>query len=196
VLLEHRRERREAEFKGQPRRLELRLPRFASAGSTSSRLRESVAHHLPELADSQRVLGRPAAALSELGVQTLGWLTQAAAALAALEAFHIEHAGLRGAALVLVLTNIIGLIPATPGNVGTFQAAAAAALAVYGVESGAAIAFALGFQAMQLVVAVTAGLLSLSLQGLTLAQLHGTSREMAAGLYQTTEVASTHVDGP
>ena len=160
-----------------------------------SRLRQAVAHYLPELAASQRVMGRPWSALAELGVQTLGWLAQLAAALAALEAFHLDQAGLRGAALVLVLTNIIGIIPATPGNVGTFQAAAAAALAVYGIESGPAIAFALGFQAMQLVVAVAAGLLSLSLQRLTLAQLHGGSRDVAAGLYQTTAVAPSRVEG-
>jgi uncharacterized membrane protein YbhN (UPF0104 family) len=140
-------------------------------------------------------MGRPWSTLAELAVQTLGWLAQLAAALAALEAFHLDQAGLRGAALVLVLTNIIGIIPATPGNVGTFQAAAAAALAVYGIESGPAIAFALGFQAMQLVVAVAAGLLSLSLQRLTLAQLHGGSRDVAAGLYQTTAVAPSRVEG-
>jgi uncharacterized protein (TIRG00374 family) len=194
MVLERQRERREREREGHPRRLELRLPRFSSPGA--SRLHQRVAHYLPELAESQRIMGRPSSALAELGVQALAWLVQVAAAFAALHAFHLEGAGLRGAALVLVLTNIIGLIPATPGNVGTFQAAAAAALAVYGIESGSAIAFALGFQAMQLVVAVTAGLLSLSLQRLTLAQLHGGSREVAAGLYQTTAVASPHVDGP
>ena len=48
---------------------------------------------------------------------------------------------------------------------------------------------------MQLVVAVAAGLLSLSLQRLTLAQLHGGSRDVAAGLYQTTAVAPSRVEG-
>jgi uncharacterized protein (TIRG00374 family) len=192
-LAEHRRERRDAELQGS-RDLELRLPQFPADGG-AARLRHGIAHYLPELAESQRIMGRPSSALWELGVQTLGWLAQVAAALAALEAFHLGQTGLRGAALVLVLTNIIGLIPATPGNVGTFQAAAAAALAVYGVESGPAIAFALGFQAMQLVVAVGAGLLSLSLQRLTLAQLHGGSRDVAAGLHQTTAVAPPQTDG-
>lgn len=195
MLLERRREQREAEGEdGSGPRVELRLPRLTSSKG-GRRLRHGIAHYLPELAESQRIMGRPSAALAVLGVQTLGWLVQVAAAFAALEAFHLQGAGLRGAALVLVLTNIIGLVPITPGNVGTFQAAAVAALAVYGVSSGPAIAFALGFQAMQLVVGVAAGLLSLSLQGLTLSQLHGSSREVAAGLYQTTDVAPSRVKG-
>jgi uncharacterized protein (TIRG00374 family) len=200
VFLERQRERREADARKvsphhrPPLRFHLHLP---PVGSSHDRrhLRDGLVHYLPELADSQRIMGRAPSALAELGVQTLGWLVQVAAAYAALEAFHIQDAGLRGAALVLVLTNIIGLIPITPGNVGTFQAAAAAALAVYGVAAGPAVAYALGFQAMQLVVAIAAGLLSLSLQQLTLTQLHGRSREEAAGLYQTTPVAPTQADG-
>jgi uncharacterized membrane protein YbhN (UPF0104 family) len=194
AFLEHRRERHEAALRSSPPHIALHLPRLAPIGD-GHHLRHLAAHYGPELADSQRILGRTSLTLAELGVQALGWLLQVAAAYAALQAFHLGAAGLRGAALVLVLTNIIGLIPATPGNVGTFQAAAAAALAVYGVQSGPAIAYALGFQAMQLVVAIVAGLLSLSLQGLTLSQLHGRSREMAAGLYQTTDITPSRLEG-
>ena len=91
-------------------------------------------------------------------------------------------AGLRGAALVIVLTNLIGLVPATPGNVGTFQVAAVAALAVYGVAAGPALAFALGLQALQLAVAVVAGLAALAGHGLTLSELAGRSKQAAAAL--------------
>ena len=95
---------------------------------------------------------RPLAVLGVTGTQVLAWLFQLAAAVAMLWAFHLEAAGLRGAALVIVLTNLIGLIPATPGNVGTFQVAAVAALATYGVAAGPALAYALGLQALQLLV--------------------------------------------
>ncbi len=137
---------------------------------------------LPQLIDSQRIWSRPAAALGVSGTQVLAWIVQLASAVAMLQAFHLGAAGLRGAALVIVLTNLIGLVPATPGNVGTFQVAAVAALAVYGVASGPALAYALGLQALQLAVAVVAGLAALAGHGLTLAELAGRSKQAAAAL--------------
>jgi hypothetical protein len=112
-----------------------------------------------------------------------------------LEAFHLGAAGLRGAALVIVLTNLIGLIPATPGNVGTFQVAAVAALAPYGVAPGPALAFALGLQALQLIVGIVAGLAALGAQDLTLADLAGRSREVAAAL-RSPETNVAAAEGP
>ena len=143
--------------------------RRSRAGARPGRLRR----HWPALVDSQRIMGKPWSALLVAAVQALSWLLQLAAAWAALQAFHLGAAGLRGAGLVIVLTNLIGLVPITPGNVGTFQAAAAAALAVSGVAAGPAVAFALGLQGMQFVVAIVAGLASLSLQDLTLGDLRG-----------------------
>jgi uncharacterized membrane protein YbhN (UPF0104 family) len=137
---------------------------------------------LPQLIDSQRIWRRPAAALGVSAIQVLAWVAQLAAAVAMLEAFHMGAAGLRGAALVIVLTNLISLVPATPGNVGTFQVAAVAALAAYGVAPGPALAYALGLQALQLAVAVVAGLAALAGHGLTLAELAGRSRQAAAAL--------------
>jgi len=147
---------------------------------------------LPQLVESQRIVGRPAAAAGVAGIQALAWTGQLASAYAALEAFHLGAAGLRAAALVVVLTNLIGLVPATPGNVGTFQVAAVAALAAYGVATGPALAYALGLQALQLAVGVVAGLLALSLQGMTLADLRGRSwKTMPLG---SPDAASQFVD--
>ena len=112
----------------------------------------------------------------------LAWIVQLAAAVAMLWAFHLGAAGLSGAALVIVLTNLISLVPATPGNVGTFQVAAVAALATYGVAAGPALAYALGLQALQLVVGIVAGLAAMSAQDMTLAELAGRSRKAAAAL--------------
>jgi uncharacterized membrane protein YbhN (UPF0104 family) len=137
---------------------------------------------LPQLIGSQRIWDRPLAALAVNGTQVLAWVVQLAAAVAMLWAFHLDAAGLSAAALVIVLTNLIGLVPATPGNVGTFQVAAVAALATYGVASGPALAFALGLQALQLVVGIVAGLVALAAQDLTLADLAGRSRKAAAAL--------------
>jgi uncharacterized protein (TIRG00374 family) len=151
--------------------------------------------YLPEFLDSQRILRRPLSALTVAGVQSLAWLMQLCAAFAILHAFHVGGAGWRAAALVLVLTNLIGILPITPGNVGTFQVAAVAALAAYGVGAGPALAFALGLQGVQLLVAVLAGLLSLAFQDLTLHDLAGKSRHAARSLGQA-EHAPVRADGP
>jgi uncharacterized protein (TIRG00374 family) len=148
---------------------------------------------LPHFVDSQRVLARPSRALLVVGVQTAAWLVQLAAAVAVLHAFHLGGAGWRAAALVLILTNLIGILPLTPGNLGTFQLAATAALAASGVAPGPALAFALGLQAMQLLVGVTAGLVSLSVQGMSLADLAGRGRH-AAELLRQQRPAPTRVD--
>ncbi len=166
------------------------------AGGHGAAPRRGLRHHLPALVDSQRIMGKPWSALLVAGIQAASWLVQLGAAWAALQAFHLGGVGLRGAALVLVLTNLIGLVPITPGNLGTFQAAAVAALAVSAVASGPAIAFALGLQGMQLAVGVVAGLVSLSLQDLTLADLRGRSRRAAALLAQGEAVRAARVEGP
>jgi uncharacterized membrane protein YbhN (UPF0104 family) len=150
---------------------------------------------LPQLIESQRIWDRPLAAVGVSGTQVLAWLIQLAAAVAMLWAFHLGAAGLRGAALVIVLTNLIGLVPATPGNVGTFQVAAVAALATYGVAAGPALAYALGLQALQLAVGVVAGLAALSAQDMTLAELAGRSRQAAAAL-RTADAKIAPAEGP
>ena len=167
----------------------------ARAGARGSR-RDRLRRQWPALLDSQRIMGKPWSALLVATVQAAAWLVQLGAAWAALQAFHLGGAGLRGAALVLILTNLIGLVPLTPGNVGTFQAAALAALAVSGVGAGPAMAYALGLQAMQLVVGAVAGLASLSLQDLTLADLRGKSRQAAALLYHGDPPATPQLEGP
>jgi uncharacterized protein (TIRG00374 family) len=188
IVLERRRRRLAAG--GRDRRTG-EAPGLAAAARPSGLRR-----HLPELVDSQRIMGKPWSALLLVAIQTIAWLVQLVAALAALQAFHLGGAGLRGAALVLVLTNLIGLVPITPGNVGTFQAAALAALAVSGVAAGPAVAYAVGLQGMQLAVGVVAGLASLSLQGLTLADLRGRSRQAASLLHRGDQVAPAPAEGP
>lgn len=137
---------------------------------------------LPHFVDSQRVLARPWLAVLVGLVQAAALLVQLAAAVAVLHAFHLGGAGWQGAALVLLLTNLIGILPLTPGNVGTFQLAATAALAASGVPAGPALAFALGLQGLGLLVGVSAGLASLSFQGLSLGDLTTRTRHAAEAL--------------
>ena len=91
--------------------------RIGQAGSAGAKpVFNGLWRHVPELVDSQRIMGKPWSALLVAAVQAIAWLIQLAAAWAALQAFHLGGAGLRGAALVLVLTNLIGLVPITPAT--------------------------------------------------------------------------------
>ncbi len=175
--------------------LDVRREKVAEACAHGGPRVRRMGRWLPQLIQSQRIWGRPLAALAVSGTQILAWIAQLAAAFAMLQAFHLGAAGLRGAALVVVLTNLISLVPATPGNVGTFQVAAVAALATYGVAAGPALAYALGLQALQLVVGVVAGLGALSVQDMTLADIAGRSRQAAAAL-RTPEPSVSVAEGP
>ena len=198
VLLERHRRRLEksggAGERASDGRPAWRLGEAAAAdGGRAARAAAMLHHAIPEIVDSQRIMGRPLRAILVAGVQTLALLLQLAAAYAAFEAFHLEGAGLPAVALMIVLTNLIGLIPLTPGNLGTFQVAAVAALAIHGVPAAPAMAFAVGLQSMELAVAVVAGLVSLSVQDLKLADLraHG-SRSATLPSVQEQAAPSAH----
>ena len=165
-----------------------------SHGGRAAHVAAMLRHAIPEIVDSQRVMGRPLRAALVAGVQTLALLLQLAAAYAAFEAFHLEGAGLPAVALVIVLTNLIGLIPLTPGNLGTFQVAAVAALAIHGVPAAPAMAFAVGLQTMELAVAVVAGLISLSVQDLRLADLRTHSSRSAVLLSVAEQAVAPSAD--
>lgn len=166
IIVEHRRRRHRAVLTTAP------------ANAPTSRLRRL----LPALLDSQRIMGKPWSVLLVITLEMLTCLAQLVTVWSTLQAFHVGTAGLRAAGLVLVLTNLISLVAITPGNVGTFQAAAVAALAVFGVAAEPALVFALGLQFLQFAVGAVAGLASLALQDLTLADLRVKSHRAASQL--------------
>ncbi len=120
-------------------------------------------------------MGRPLPAALELAAQATTWLVQLAVYTLVLHAFHLGGAGLAGAALVMLLTNIIGMVPATPGNWGTFQAAAIGALALRGVGRADALAYAIGIQGLQTMVGLSLGFAFLSRENLSLREVEDAS---------------------
>ena len=78
------------------------------------------------------------------------------------------HAGLAAAAGVLFAVNVTALIPATPANVGVFQAACVAVLAgAYHVSTPEAIAYGIVLQAVEIGAAVIMGLPALLNEGMS-----------------------------
>ncbi len=115
------------------------------------------------------VFGDPRAAsratLAQLGAWALQWLS----CWLLLMALGIDNrAGAGAAAAVLFAVNVTALIPATPANVGVFQAACVAVLVgAYHVSTPEAIAFGIVLQAVELATALLMGLPALLNEGLS-----------------------------
>jgi len=75
---------------------------------------------------------------------------------------------------ILFMTAIVNLgllIPALPGNVGTYEALCVAAMAVFKVDKELAVAFALIFHVGQLVVTLAVGAIAFWTQNLSLSEM-------------------------
>ncbi len=110
-----------------------------------------------------RAAGR--ASVAQLGAWTLQWLS----CWLLLMALGLGHAaGAGAAAAVLFAVNVTAVIPATPANVGVFQAACVAVLAgAYQVSTPEAIAFGIVLQAVEVTTALIMGLPALLNEGLS-----------------------------
>ena len=78
-----------------------------------------------------------------------------------------ERAGVGAAAAVLFAVNVTAVLPATPSNVGVFQAACVAVLAAYGVGYADALAFGIILQSVEVATAVVMGAPALVKEGLS-----------------------------
>jgi phosphatidylinositol alpha-mannosyltransferase len=101
-------------------------------------------------------------------VQLSAWAIQWASCYALLVALGLDgRAGLWAAAAVLFAVNVTAAVPATPSNVGIFQAACVAVLSAYGVAATDALAFGIILQALELATALVMGMPALLREGLT-----------------------------
>jgi phosphatidylinositol alpha-mannosyltransferase len=78
-----------------------------------------------------------------------------------------DQATLATAAAILLAVNVSAVLPATPSNVGVFQAACLVVLAAYGVAAGPALAYGIILQAVEVITALVLGAPALLAEGLT-----------------------------
>ena len=78
---------------------------------------------------------------------------------------------------MLLAVNVSAILPATPSNVGVFQAACLVVLAAYGVGAGQAIAYGIVLQAVEVVTALALGVPALLGEGLTWRDIRSASGE-------------------
>jgi phosphatidylinositol alpha-mannosyltransferase len=128
-----------------------------------------VRRSLLRLRDGLRVFREPRSAALATVAQLGAWALQLLACWLLLMALGLDtHAGVAAAAGVLFAVNITAVVPATPANVGVFQAACVAVLAgVYHVSTPDAIAYGIVLQAVELATALIMGVPALLNEGLS-----------------------------
>jgi phosphatidylinositol alpha-mannosyltransferase len=119
-------------------------------------------------------------------MQLLAWAIQWLACYTLLIALGLDgQAGVGAAAAVLFAVNVTAVIPATPSNIGVFQAACVAVLSAYGVNHTDAFAYGIILQAVEVATAFALGMPSLVGEGMSwkdlrLRALHAAPVELSA----------------
>jgi phosphatidylinositol alpha-mannosyltransferase len=121
------------------------------------------------LRDGASIVRRPKVAAAATGMQLGAWTLQWMSCFFLLVAFGVgHHVGLEAAAGVLFAVNATAVIPATPSNIGVFQAACVAVLhGAFHVAIPAALAFGIILQAVELTIALVMGGSALVTEGLS-----------------------------
>ena len=115
-----------------------------------------------------QVFRRPRLGAWAATMQLSAWGVQLLACYALLVALGLdERAGLGAAAAVLFAVNVTAALPATPSNLGVFQAACVAVLSAYGVGKTDAFAYGVILQAVEIATAVMMGMPALVREGMT-----------------------------
>jgi phosphatidylinositol alpha-mannosyltransferase len=136
----------------------------------SARLREAARKVSRLLRLARRgllVFARPRFGAAAVTAQLLAWALQWLACYAVLLALGLQHeTDLATAAAILLAVNVSAILPATPSNVGVFQAACLVVLAAYGVGAGPGLAYGIILQAIEVVTALGLGIPALLREGL------------------------------
>ena len=116
-----------------------------------------------------RVFREPRAGALAAGFQLSAWVLQCLACYLLLVALGLDdRAGIGAAAAVLLAVNVTAVLPATPSNLGVFQAACVAVLTgAYGVSTADAFGYGIVLQAVEIATAVVMGVPALLKEGLS-----------------------------
>ncbi|HEX4563729.1 MAG TPA: lysylphosphatidylglycerol synthase transmembrane domain-containing protein [Solirubrobacteraceae bacterium] len=128
------------------------------------------------------VFARPRWGAVAVTFQLAAWALQWLACYMVLDALGLTaQAGLVSAAAILLAVNVSAVLPATPSNVGVFQAACLVVLAAYGVAAGPGLAYGILLQAVEVVTALALGVPALFREGLTWQDIRPASDSEDAG---------------
>ncbi|MHB8657845.1 MAG: flippase-like domain-containing protein [Solirubrobacteraceae bacterium] len=139
--------------------------RFARAHVAMAQLRRALVRVRVGLAVFRRPRLGAVATVAQLGAWSLQWLS----CYVLLGALGLSHqVGIAGAAAVLFAVNITAVLPATPANLGVFQAACAAVLHTgWHVGYGTGVAYGVILQAVEVTTAIAMGMPALLKEGMS-----------------------------
>ena len=163
-------------------------PRLIALGqrARSQRLRRAAATLEAVLRQARQglvVFARPQLGAVALLMQLAAWALQWLACYAVLLALGLaDTAGIAAAAAILLAVNISAILPATPSNVGVFQAACLVVLAAYGVSAGVGLAYGIILQAVEVVTALALGVPALLREGMAWSDLRSGARAEAEAI--------------
>jgi phosphatidylinositol alpha-mannosyltransferase len=141
---------------------------------------------LVQVRSGLQVFRRPRLGSWALVTQLSAWALQWLSCYVLLVALGLdERAGIGAAAAVLFAVNVTAALPATPSNLGVFQAACVAVLSAYGVGKADALAYGIILQAVEIATALAMGMPALVREGMTwrdlrLRALHAAPVELGA----------------
>jgi phosphatidylinositol alpha-mannosyltransferase len=145
----------------------LRLGRRARSARVA-RVADATARLLELARQGLLVFARPRHGLAAVTCQLLAWTLQWLACYMVVLALGLQaHAGLVTAATILLAVNLSAVLPATPSNVGVFQAACLVVLAAYGIGAGPGLAYGIILQAVEVLTALGLGIPALLAEGLS-----------------------------
>ncbi|MDE3132339.1 MAG: flippase-like domain-containing protein, partial [Acidobacteriota bacterium] len=147
--------------------------RYSAGGKRFSRAQRA-------LQQAQRALGRvraglvvfrkPRLGLAAAATQLMAWALQSVSCYFLLIALGLQHHGadFAAAAAVLFAVNITAVLPATPANLGVFQAACATVLhSGWHVGWGTGVAYGVILQAVEVATAILLGMPALLREGMS-----------------------------
>jgi phosphatidylinositol alpha-mannosyltransferase len=133
------------------------------------------------------VFRKPRQGLIATVMQLTAWGLQALSCYMLLIALGLDHqAGFAAAAAVLFAVNVTAVLPATPANLGVFQAACATVLHTgWHVGWGAGVAYGVILQAVEVATAILLGMPALLREGMSwreirMRAMHATPVQLAA----------------
>jgi phosphatidyl-myo-inositol alpha-mannosyltransferase len=113
------------------------------------------------------VFTRPRHGVIAVSAQLLAWALQWGSCYMIILALGLQHETTPAtAAAILLAVNVSAVLPATPSNVGVFQAACLVVLAAYGVGAGPSLAYGIILQAVEVLTALALGVPALLAEGL------------------------------
>ncbi len=140
----------------------------ARAAPRVARAADNVARLLHLARQGLVVFARPRYGSTAVAFQLLAWALQWLACYMVILALGLQsQAGPAAAAAILLAVNLSAVLPATPSNVGVFQAACLVVLAAYGVGAGQGLAYGIILQAVEVVTALILGVPALLREGLS-----------------------------